>query len=99
MSKPAANNRMTNNYVQFRLLHMPCCNILLCWVNPRRPMYCSECGTRVFHHFPRDKWDATYAEAWLRVKDENKAYFDGPGIAMEHDLKQIIANYHSGEGE
>ncbi len=23
---------------------MPCCGHLLCWVNPRLPSYCPECG-------------------------------------------------------
>jgi hypothetical protein len=30
--------------VHFRLLNMDCCHVLLCWVNPRLPMYCPECG-------------------------------------------------------
>jgi hypothetical protein len=67
MSKP------TNDFIKFRLIHMPCCHQLICWVNPRRPMYCPECGTRVFNHFPRDKWDNTYSEAWLRISDPDKA--------------------------
>jgi hypothetical protein len=68
-----AKIKPTNNYVQFRLLQMPCCNILICWVNPRRPMYCPECGTRVFHHYPKDRWEEQYSEAWLRVTDYEKA--------------------------
>ena len=35
-------------FVPFRLINTPCCNILLCWVNPRLPNYCPECGVRVF---------------------------------------------------
>lgn len=31
--------------VQFRLLLMECCYTQLCWVNPRLPNYCPECGT------------------------------------------------------
>lgn len=69
MSEPS------NELVQFRLLNMPCCNILLCWVNPRRPMYCPECGQRVFHHFPRERWNAQYSEAWLKVNDYDKATY------------------------
>lgn len=30
--------------VPFKLYHMPCCGHLLCWVNPRPPSYCPECG-------------------------------------------------------
>lgn len=34
--------------VPFRLLAMPCCGQRLCWVNPRFPSYCPECGKYVF---------------------------------------------------
>jgi hypothetical protein len=35
--------------VHFRLLHMHgCCGALLCWVNPRLPSYCPECGKQVY---------------------------------------------------
>lgn len=33
--------------VTFRLIRMPCCGQLLCWVNPRFPNFCPECGTNV----------------------------------------------------
>jgi len=33
--------------VVFRLIQMPCCGHLLCWVNPRFPSYCPECGTDI----------------------------------------------------
>lgn len=33
--------------VFFRLIKMPCCKHLLCWVNPRLPNYCPECGTEI----------------------------------------------------
>ena len=33
--------------VHFRLFQMPCCGQLLCWVNPRLPNHCPECGTHV----------------------------------------------------
>jgi len=28
----------------FRLIEMPCCAQVLCWVNPRLPNHCPECG-------------------------------------------------------
>lgn len=37
-----------NERIPFRLLNMACCNSLICHVNHRWPMYCSNCGTRVF---------------------------------------------------
>lgn len=39
---------MSNERVHFRLTEMPCCGQLLCWVNPRFPNYCPECGQHVF---------------------------------------------------
>jgi hypothetical protein len=65
----------TNEYIQFRLIHMPCCHILICWVNPRRPNYCPECGARIFHLFPREQWEAQWSEAWLRIQDYDKAIY------------------------
>jgi hypothetical protein len=70
MAKP------TNELVQFRLLTMPCCYTLICWVNPRRPMHCPECGEPVFHHFPKDRWEEQQSEAWLQVKDYCKATWE-----------------------
>jgi hypothetical protein len=34
--------------VPFRLIQTPCCSTLLCWVNPRFPSHCPECGTFIF---------------------------------------------------
>jgi len=34
--------------VHFRLIRMPCCGFLVCWVNPRYPTHCPECGTNIF---------------------------------------------------
>lgn len=39
---------MTTERVHFRFISMPCCGQLLCWVNPRLPNYCPECGKRVY---------------------------------------------------
>jgi hypothetical protein len=32
----------------FRLIRTECCICLLCWVNPRLPNFCPECGQRIF---------------------------------------------------
>ena len=32
----------------FRVLLMPCCGQMLCWVNPRLPNYCPECGKFIY---------------------------------------------------
>jgi hypothetical protein len=34
--------------VHFRVIVMPCCQHMLCWVNPRLPSHCPECGTLVY---------------------------------------------------
>jgi len=34
--------------VNFRLYRMVCCGHLLCWVNPRPPTFCPECGANVY---------------------------------------------------
>lgn len=36
-----------NDKIRFRLFEMPCCGQLLCWVNPRLPNRCPECGDHV----------------------------------------------------
>jgi hypothetical protein len=38
----------THERVPFRLIQTPCCNTLLCWVNPRLPSHCPECGTFIY---------------------------------------------------
>lgn len=69
MGKPS------NQQVPFRLIQMPCCSILICWVNSRRPNYCPECGTRIIRYFPKERWEATFSPAWLRVEDDDKALY------------------------
>jgi hypothetical protein len=34
--------------VTFRLIQMPCCGHALCWVNPRFPNFCPQCGNHIF---------------------------------------------------
>jgi len=36
-------------------------------------MRCPECGERVFHAFPKARWEEQYSKAWLRVEDYDKA--------------------------
>jgi len=38
---------MSTEKVIFRLIRMPCCGYNLCWINPRWPAYCPECGSLV----------------------------------------------------
>ena len=57
----------------FRLIEMPCCGHMLCWLNPRLPNYCPECGHFVFpdlrHHHPECILES-HSDAWIRYGDE-----------------------------
>lgn len=53
-----------NEFVQFRLFNMPCCGQLLCWVNPKFPNFCPECGARVFSVIKQAVLKKT--DLWLR---------------------------------
>lgn len=46
--------------VPFRLIHMGCCGQLLCWVNPRFPSHCPECGKYVY----------PAVKGWVTMKDD-----------------------------
>ena len=43
--------------ILFRLYKMPCCGHLLCWVNPRIPSHCPECGQSVYMKLKFDEAD------------------------------------------
>jgi hypothetical protein len=57
--------------VPFRLLQMECCWVMLCWINPRLPTYCPECGKLAY---PQVKgWiTATYDDAMLKYNVRNR---------------------------
>lgn len=38
---------VTSERVVFRMIQCPKCNHLLCWLNPRLPTYCNECGQMI----------------------------------------------------
>lgn len=38
----------TIEMVKLQVFHMPCCGSQICWVNPRLPNYCPECGEQVY---------------------------------------------------
>lgn len=42
------NETHTTERVHFRFISMPCCGQPLCWVNPRLPNFCPECGQCVY---------------------------------------------------
>ena len=57
----------TTERVPFKLLIMPCCRHQLCWVNPRYPIYCPECGESIY---PRVKGCATIIDNSAILKVE-----------------------------
>lgn len=59
----------TNEKVKFRLFQMPCCGHLLCWLNPRLPTYCPECGKGVLLQLKSGEHTRTLADAWLRLEE------------------------------
>lgn len=68
---PNSNHRGMNEQVIFRYIVMPCCHHQVCWVNPRLPNYCPECGENIMARVR----EAVYVEApaWLRM----------PGVALK----------------
>jgi hypothetical protein len=52
--------------VHFRLIQMSCCGQLLCWVNPRLPTHCPECGEKVYRRIKFPEGDPP-----ILVSDEN----------------------------
>lgn len=57
----------TNERVHFRLIVMPCCKHQFCWINPRWPNYCPECGVFIYPRVRRAAI-AEDAEAMLRLR-------------------------------
>jgi hypothetical protein len=53
--------------VKFRLIVMPCCRHQLCWVNPRLPNYCPECGANVMAEV-KSSIVVVDDGAWLKVR-------------------------------
>ena len=58
---------MSHERIHFRLLQTPCCGTLLCWVNPRFPSFCPECGKGIY---PQIKGGVLMDDdnAWLQTK-------------------------------
>ena len=43
-----AKKQAHNERIVFRLFNLDCCGHMLCWVNPRYPSYCPNCGLLVY---------------------------------------------------
>jgi hypothetical protein len=61
-----------NERVSFRMIHTPCCHTLLCYVNPRLPNYCSECGARIYLKIKAHPECIVVSDdnAWLKYKEK-----------------------------
>jgi hypothetical protein len=46
--------------IPFRLIVMECCGHQLCWINPRLPNHCPECGKTVY----------PAVKSWITFKDD-----------------------------
>jgi hypothetical protein len=58
-----------NEKIPFRLFHMPCCNHPLCWVGPRLPNHCPECGSHVLLALKTGEHTRiSDDDAWIRYK-------------------------------
>lgn len=60
--------KATNQQVPFRLIQTPCCNTLLCYVNPRLPNYCSECGEHIYAKLKTGQGILESRTGWLRLE-------------------------------
>jgi hypothetical protein len=56
--------------VHFRLIRVPCCGQMLCWVNPRLPNFCPECGQKVYAQirFPEGDTPILLSDATAQLK-------------------------------
>jgi len=62
---------ITNELIHFRLFQMPCCGQMLCWVNPRLPNFCPECGNRTLLDLKSGEYTrVSDREATLRMDAE-----------------------------
>ena len=65
---------MSNERIKFRLFQMPCCGHQLCWVNPRLPNHCPECGKHVLIQLKSGEYTRLIDEnAWLKFSAKEPA--------------------------
>lgn len=58
----------TNEKVPFRFIACPECNHQVCWVNPRLPSYCPECGKHILQKLRNGDGIHETRDAWLRIE-------------------------------
>lgn len=65
-----------NERAHFRVFIMPCCGQALCWVNPRLPNYCPECGRLTYIQLKSGAHTQIDApDAWIRYKSIDEISF------------------------
>jgi DNA-directed RNA polymerase subunit RPC12/RpoP len=59
----------TNERINFRLIQTPCCGTLLCWINPRLPSHCPECGKTILMRLRQEgEHILVNREGWLKLE-------------------------------
>lgn len=82
----------TREICHFRLIKTPCCGHLLCWVNPRLPNYCPECGAKTYMKLKTDGSHIHLSDetAELRVKDVPQGCLGGFQAPLSWDDFQAM---------
>ena len=73
------NKTVKNERIVFRLFNLSCCGHFLCWVNPRFPSFCPNCGK---HIYPDVKGDVVITDENAHIKFHASApiYFTTPEV-------------------
>ena len=78
----------------FRLIRMPCCSHLLCWVNPRLPNYCPECGKKSLVALRTDGSHIRHSDprAEIKVHELGQGLLGGFSARPEHQEEEQTQN-------
>lgn len=81
------SEHFTHEICHFRLIYTSCCGHLLCWVNPRLPNYCPECGKKCLVQLRTDPSYIRHSDskAELRVHDLGQGLLGGFSARPEHE--------------
>jgi hypothetical protein len=72
---------------------------MLCYVNPRLPNYCSECGKHIYAKLKTGEGILVSSPAWLRIDDEDALVPLEHDPTLKSDLFGIVVDYHNGDEE
>lgn len=61
---------MQTEFCKFFLLITPCCHTMLCWINPRMPNFCPECGRAI----------------WLKKQGEHILFLDSEARLIHKNI-------------